>query len=120
MIIASFEHDGHELVLVINDRTTCLVAKKTAYVFKPSSSSYGMVIPSGHRKQFVCQDGCCDRGLQPDVSTVVEIAKEYGAELVVLRTGQRGYYVSEIAGLPVEDVSGHVGEILRDLVINRR
>jgi len=76
--------------------------------------------PDGARHQFVCQDGCCDRGLKQDVADVVETAKGIGATKVVLRMGQHNYRKSTIAGLPVEDVSDHVGVIAKGIEINRR
>jgi len=92
----------------------------TVHVLKPSSSSYGLSV-GGKRLQYCCQDGCCDAGLRPDVAAVVRKAKqEYGATKVVIRTGQRQFYRREIAGLPVEDVSDHVGPIDEAIFIDRR
>lgn len=91
----------------------------TAHILKRSSSSYGLNI-DGVRHQYCCQDGCCDAGLRSDVSLLVAKAKELGATKVVIRTGQRGYYCGTIAGLPVEDVSNHVGEIDEGIFIDRR
>jgi hypothetical protein len=51
------------------------------------------------------------------VATVVEKAKPLGATKVILRTGQAWYYVSTIAGLPVEDVGRHVGKIDEDTFV---
>lgn len=81
------------------------------HVLKRSSSRYHLKGPGGFLGQYVCQDGCCDRGVGPDVHSVVLQAKEAGATKVVLRTGQRGYYASEICGLPTHDVSGKRGVI---------
>jgi hypothetical protein len=89
------------------------------HVSKRGSSSYGLFI-RGERYQYCCQDGCCDKGLRPDVADVVRQAKADGATRVVIRTGQRDYYVSQIEGLPVTDVSNHVGRIDDDHEIARR
>jgi hypothetical protein len=117
---SAFEHEGEQVVVLRNGITTALVFDGVVYVFKPSSSSYGLCTPDGRRHQFVCQDGCCDAGLQQDVAEVVEAASIVGATKVVLRTGQRQFYRPTIAGLPVEDVSGHIGEIAKGLSIDRR
>lgn len=116
----AFEYEGHAITLLSYGRTRCNIVDDVAYIFKPSSSSYGMTTPDGSRHQFVCQDGCCDRGLQQDVADIAEAAKELGAHKLVLRTGQREYRCAKIAGLPVEDVSGHVGTIADGLVIDQR
>ncbi|MBI2030815.1 hypothetical protein HYT05_04295 [Candidatus Kaiserbacteria bacterium] len=105
---------------VAADQTLGVITEDgTVHVLKRSSSSYVLRI-RGCRHQYCCQDGCCDGGLRPDVKVVVEKAKALGAKRVVIRTGQRGYYVGEIAGLPVSDVSNHVGPIDTDLVVGRR
>jgi len=117
----AFTHEGLAVTLLTNNRwTRCAVVDGTAYIFKPSSSSYGLQTPDGVYHQFVCQDGCCDCGLQPDVAKIAEAAKMLGAERIILRTGQGQYYCPEIAGLPVEDVSDHVGEIAKGLAVIRR
>lgn len=51
---------------------------------------------------------------------MVNQAKLLGATKVIIRTGQRSNYVGMIAGLPVEDVSNHVGEVDDDVFIDRR
>lgn len=99
--------------------TAALLIEGTAYVLKPSLSSYGIWNPKGERLSFCCQDGCCDRGLQPDVLEVVERAKAEGATKVVLRVGQRVYCRAHIAGLPVECVSDNVGSVGQDFTIRR-
>lgn len=91
-------------------RTIGVVLDGTVHILKRSSSRFHLA-HAGLKGQYCCQDGCCDRGLQPDVAEVVSQAKELGATKVIIRTGQRSYYVREIAGLPVEDVSNHVGEV---------
>lgn len=96
-----------------------VIINGTAHILKRSSSSYGLNI-DGYRAQYCCQDRCCDAGLQSDVALLVELAKVFGATKVVIRTGQRDYYCREIAGLPVEDVSDHVGEIGEGIFIDRR
>lgn len=91
------------------------------HVLKRSSSSYGLNVPGNGRFQYCCQDGCCDRGLQEDVRSVVRQAKEMGATRVIIRTGQRSYYKAEIEGLPTSDVSEHVGAVGDEgAYINRR
>lgn len=118
--ISSGIHSGVETHLIRCGATGGVVYDSVVHVLKPSSSSYGLTLPTGLRRQYVCQDGCCDRGLQPDVAAIVEAAKLLGAKKVILRTGQRQYRLAEIAGLPVEDVSNHVGKITEGLVIDRR
>lgn len=100
-VIQTFR-SGSAMVVLING---------TAHILKPSSSRYQLAGPDGFRRRYACQDGCCDRGLRQDVSDVVLLAKEAGATDVVVRTGQRGYYLSEIQGLPTRDVSGKLGNI---------
>src|SRR3989344_4998702 len=97
-------------------RTTGILVDGKVHILKRSSSSYGLWI-RGNRHGYCCQDGCCDRGLQSDVEQVVEQAKALGATLVVIRTGQNGYYVGKIAGLPVSDVSDHAGAIDNEPVV---
>ncbi len=92
-----------------------VVIKGIVHILKRSKSSYGLNI-AGLRLQYCCQDGCCDAGLKPDVLFLVERAKELGATKVVLRAK----HCSTIAGLPVEDVSDHVGEIHEGIFIDRR
>ena len=94
-----------------NGRATGVVLGNTVHVLKPSSSRYHLQTAEGAGGQYVCQDGCCDRGLLPDVEAVVREAAGCGATKVVLRTGQRGYHHREIAGLPVKDVSSCVGDV---------
>jgi len=121
MEIATFFHQGHPVTVIAHGwGTRCVMVGSIAYILKPSSSSYGLCTPDGRRHQFVCQDGCCDRGLQRDVAEVASKAAELGAELIVLRTGQGQYYRSEIAGVPVEDVTNHVGMIAEGLAIDQR
>jgi len=79
-----------------------------------------MAVDSRTWYRYCCQDGCCDRGLQPDVREVVEAAKEQGATRVIIRTGQGSYYHGSIAGLPVSDVSSHVGMLDEGHMIIRR
>lgn len=100
-------------------RTTGVLLGTDIHVLKRGSSSYGLFI-HGIRHQYCCQDGCCDRGLQSDVHDVVRQAKAEGATRVVIRTGQREYYVRQIEDLPVTDVSNHVGRIDDDHEIARR
>jgi hypothetical protein len=89
----------------------CVVLGTDAHILRPSKSSFGMFI-TGVRHSYCCQDGCCDRGLRPDVQQLIQQAKEeHGATRVILRTGQNYYYVREIAGLPVCDVADHTGVI---------
>lgn len=99
--------------------TTGVLIGQDVHVCKPGSSSYGLFI-RGIRHQYCCQDGCCDRGLSASVADVVRQAKAEGATRVVIRTGQREYYVRQIEGLPVTDVSDHVGRIDDDHEIARR
>ena len=108
-----------EIKTITEGRATGVLINGTVHVLKRSSSSYGLNI-HGTRNQYCCQDGCCDRGLQPDVALVVMRAKEFGATKVVVRTGQRSNYVGVIAELPVEDVSNHVGQISESVFIDRR
>lgn len=103
-----------------NGRVSAVLIEETVHILGRSSSSFGMTIPTGSRHQYICQDGCCDRGLRPDVLALVEQAKALGATKVVIRTGQNGYYHSQIAGLPVEDVSDHVGSPVDGIIIDRR
>lgn len=95
--------------IVRNGNVRGFIIEDTVHVLKPSSSRYRLETKEGGG-QYVCQDGCCDRGLQPDVEAVIREAAGRGATQVVLRTGQREYYRREIAGLPVKDVSDHVGD----------
>lgn len=88
----------------------CVVLGTDAHILRRSKSSYGMLI-NGHRLSYCCQDGCCDGGLRSDVEQAVERAKEHDVTRVILRTGQRFYYIANIAGLPVSDVSRHIGVI---------
>jgi len=90
--------------------TRGLIVGTDVHVLKPSRSTYA-VFGRGHRQSYCCQDGCCDSGLRPDVVRLVEAAKEQGATRVILRTGLGSNYVRTIAGLPVSDVSNHVGEL---------
>ncbi len=95
--------------IIKNGGVRGFIIEGTVHVLKPSSSRYHLQTEDGGG-QYVCQDGCCDRGLASDVREVVMEAAKLGATKVVLRAGQRGYYHREIAGLPVEDVSDHVGD----------
>lgn len=95
--------------IITNGRTRGVIIENTVHVLKPSSSRYHLASVGG-TGQYCCQDGCCDRGLTSDVHAVVAEAAKLGATKVVLRTGQRGFYCPTIAGLPVEDVTGHVGD----------
>ena len=105
-------------VLLTADRTTAIVVAETVHILKRSSSRYGLRFSNGRRLPYCCQDGCCDRGLQPEVAALVRQAKELGARTVIVRTGQRQYYCREIEGLPVEDVSGHRGRSFGDFVVD--
>ena len=109
----------NKATVVTSGRATGFVVKGVVHVSKRSSSSFGLNV-EGQRFQYCCQDGCCDRGLQSDVADVVAKAKALGAEKVVIRTGQRSFYQSRIADLPVEDVSDHVGKIDDEIFIDRR
>lgn len=97
---------------------TGVLIEGAVHVLKPSSSRYNLSGPGGFRKQYVCQDGCCDRGLQRDVESVVAEAKAAGATKVVVRKGQRSYWLNNICELPVHCVSGEVGEIAEGWRIN--
>ncbi len=102
--------------LLSSGRATGALIGDVVHVLKRSSSRYGLML-HGVRRQYCCQDGCCDSGLQSDVADVVRQAKELGATKVVIRTGQRSYYVGEIAGLPVKDVSDYVGRVGEDIFV---
>ena len=99
-------------------RTTGILVDGNVHILKHSMSSYGLWV-RGARHGYCCQDGCCDRGLRTDVEQVVEQAKALGAKLVVLRAGQRDYRLSKIAGVPVSDVSNHIGAINDELLVGR-
>ena len=105
-------------VILTADRTTAIVVAETVHILKRSSSRYGLRFSNGRRLPYCCQDGCCDRGLSPDVALLVRQAKELGAQKVIVRTGQRQYYCREIEGLPVEDVSDHNGRSFGDFVVD--
>lgn len=111
---------GKRVSTMRNGRVSGLLIEDTVHVLGRSSSSFGICTPDGSRHQYLCQDGCCDKGLRSDVAALVESAKEMGATKVVVRTGQRDYYCCTIAGLPVEDVSGHVGSPIDGIIIDRR
>lgn len=96
-----------------NGNAIGVIINGTVHVLKRSSSRYHLQA-NGSSGQYCCQDGCCDRGLRPDVGGVVAEAAKQGATKVVLRTGQREYFHREIAGLPVTDVSGCVGDVGED------
>ena len=96
--------------IINNGRAKGVIIEGTVHVLKPSSSRYHLRA-GGMNGQYVCQDGCCDRGLSGDVQAVVAEAAGLGATKVVLRTGQGGFYHPKIAGLPVEDVTNHVGDL---------
>ena len=104
---------------ITEGRATAVVINGAVHVLKPSLSSYGLTL-NGVRRSYCCQDGCCDYGLRPDVASVVEKAKAFGAKVVIIRTGQRDLRLREIVGLPVEDVSNHVGQIDEGIFISRR
>ncbi len=89
---------------------TGVVINNVVHILKRSSSRYHLAF-AGMKGQYCCQDGCCDRGLRSDVAEVVERAKTLGATKVIVRTGQYEFRKREIAGLPVEDVSNHVGAV---------
>lgn len=95
---------------ITNGLTTGIIINGAVHVLKLSSSRYHLAA-SGVDWQYACQDGCCDRGLRRDVEAVVAEAATLGATKVVLRTGQREFYHRVIAGLPVEDVTRHVGDV---------
>ncbi len=105
-------------VILTADRTVAVVVAETVHILKRSSSRYGLRFSNGRRLPYCCQDGCCDRGLQPEVAALVRQAKELGARTVIVRTGQRQYFCREIEGLPVEDVSGHSGRSFGDFVVD--
>lgn len=100
-------------------RTVGIVLAEDVHILKRSSSSYNLYV-MGLPLQYCCQDGCCDRGLQRDVAEVVQKAKGLGAKRVIIRTGQREYYMAEIEGLPVSDVTDHIGRINEVAEIRRR
>ncbi len=87
-------------VILTADRTTAIVVAKTVHILKRSSSRYGLRFSNGRRLPYCCQDGCCDRGLQPEVAALVRQAKELGARTVILRTGQRQVLLSGDRGPP--------------------
>ena len=105
-------------VILTDDRTTAVIVDRTVHILKRSSTRYGLRFNNGRRLPYCCQDGCCDRGLQSDVASLVRQAKELGAEKVIIRMGQRQYYCREIAGLPVECVSNHVGERFGEFIVD--
>jgi len=105
-------------VILTEDRASAVVVDGAVHILKRSSTRYGLRFNNGRRLPFCCQDGCCDRGLQPDVASLVRRAKELGAERVIIRTGQRQFYCRQIEGLPVEDVSGHVGERFGEFLVD--
>ena len=111
---------GKRVATMRNGRVSAVLIESELHVLGQSSSSYGMTIPTGRRHQYICQDGCCDAGLRPDVRELVEAAKALGATKVVIRTGQRQYYYETIAGLPVDDVGGHLGSPVDGIIIDRR
>ena len=94
-----------------NGYASAILVGTDAHILKMSSSRYHLALPNGNKGQYCCQDGCCDMGLAPDVLAVVEMAKAKGATRVIVRTGQRGYYLSEIGGLPTSDVTSHIGDL---------
>jgi hypothetical protein len=98
--------------------TRGLVIGTDVHVLKQSRSTYA-IFAGGHRQSYCCQDGCCDSGLRSDVERVVEAAKEHGVARVILRTGLGSNYVRTIAGLPVSDVSNHVGALGDGYVVRR-
>jgi len=104
--------------ILTEDRTVGVVVDGAVHILKRSSSRYGLRFNNGRRLPFCCQDGCCDRGLQPDVASLVRQAKELGAQKVIIRTGQRQFYCRQIEGLPVEDVSGHVGRSFGEFLVD--
>lgn len=101
----------------MKDGAIAVVENKNVHILKPSSSRYGLRFDNETRLQYCCQDGCCDRGLQPDVAFLVRKAKDFGAEKVIIRTGQGSFYWRKIEGLPVEDVSKHLGPLPEGFVI---
>lgn len=107
-----------QAVILTEDRASAVVVDGVVHILKRSSSRYGLRFNNGRRLPYCCQDGCCDRGLQPDVASLVRRAKEHGATKVVIRTGQRQFYCSQIAGLPVEDVSGLVGQRFGEFIVD--
>ena len=108
---------GNALILT-QDRATAVIVDRTVHILKRSSSRYGLRFNNGRRLPYCCQDGCCDRGLQPEVASLVRQAKAHGAERVILRTGQRQFYCRQIEGLPVEDVSGHKGRSFGEFLVD--
>jgi hypothetical protein len=105
-------------VILTQDRTSAVIVGGTVHILKRSSSRYGLRFNNGRRLPYCCQDGCCDRGLSPEVASLVRQAKELGAQKVILRTGQRQFNCREIEGLPVEDVSGHVGHSFGEFLVD--
>jgi hypothetical protein len=118
--VSGGQHAGELVIIMKSGPAGAVFVKGVVHILKPSSSSYGMTLPSGLRRQYACQDGCCDRGLRLDVANLVLLAKEFGATKVILRTGQRQYAVQRIHDLPVEDVSAHVGQVIDGMFIDRR
>ncbi len=73
----------------------------TLHVLKRNQSSFRLLSPAGDQRQYACQKGCCDDGIETDVFGVVFQAKHSaGAKKVVLRAGKD----LEICGLPIIDV----------------
>jgi hypothetical protein len=95
---------------VLSGSVSGIIIDDVVHILKPSSSRFALRL-GDVLNSYCCQDGCCDAGLQPDVDEVVSAAKMLGATKVIIRMGQRGYRLGGIAGLPVEDVSDHVGEL---------
>jgi hypothetical protein len=97
--------------VIENHERSCIgvVVNERVYVLKDSSSRYRLKLQHVHLP-FCCVRQCCDSGAQPDVAEVVETAKALGATAVVL---ERSSNFDSIAGLQVEDVSRHVGDVLK-------
>lgn len=97
--------------------TAAVLMGHQVHILKYSASRYHLTV-DGVRRQYCCQDGCCDGGLKPDVSALVARAKSDGAKEVILRTGRRGYYIDTIDDLPVKDVGGLVGVVAENILID--
>ena len=91
---------------ILCDDTVGIVIGNDVHILSSSTSRY-MLCTRFHRWQYCCQCGTCDRGLRENVIQVVRRAKALGATRVILRHKR----VDTIEGLPISDVSNHVGQI---------
>lgn len=107
-----------KIIEIMEGQATGVIINETVHILKPSLSSYGLTV-NGVRRQYCCQNQCCDCGFQVDTSIVVVRAKELGANRVVVRRGQQQYCCMEVAGLPVECVSNQLREIGDGIFINQ-